>query len=105
MGTVIMEAKAHVSPENRIAGLKILTSKEVSYMRKLAREARSARDERLRNSWLRVLCLMLAPIYDPWRVSFRLTVQQAVDDGPGLLVISGEGSTGRCNTTWYKSFF
>jgi hypothetical protein len=36
-----------------------------------------------------VLCLMLALSMAPWRVSFRLTVQQAVDDGPGLLVISG----------------
>jgi len=32
---------------------------------------------------------MLALSTAPWRVSFRLTVQQAVDDGPGLLVISG----------------
>jgi len=32
---------------------------------------------------------MLALSMAPWRVSFRLTVQQAVDDGPGLLVISG----------------
>jgi len=37
--------KAHVSPKNRIAGLKILTSKEVSYMRELAPKARSARGE------------------------------------------------------------
>jgi hypothetical protein len=36
-----------------------------------------------------VLCLMLALSTAPWRPSFRLTVQQAVDDGPGLLVISG----------------
>jgi hypothetical protein len=38
-GNLIVEAKGHVSPENRIAGLKILTSKEVSYKRELAREA------------------------------------------------------------------
>ena len=36
-----------------------------------------------------MLCLMLALSTTPWRVSFRLTVQQVVDDGPGLLVISG----------------
>jgi hypothetical protein len=57
--------KAHVSPENRIAGLKILTSKEVSYMRELAPEARSARDERLRNSWLRRAVPNVGPIYGP----------------------------------------
>jgi len=32
---------------------------------------------------------MLALSTAPWRISFRLTVQQAVDDGPGLLVIRG----------------
>ena len=57
-------------------------------MRELAREARSARDERLRNSWLRSAVPNVGPIYGPWRVSFQLTVQQAVDDGPGLLVIA-----------------
>jgi len=54
MGTVIMEGKSSClagEPNNR--GLEILTSKEVSYMRELAREARSARDERMRNSRLR----------------------------------------------------
>jgi hypothetical protein len=90
--------KAHVSPENRIAGLKILTSKEVSYMRELAPEARSARGERLRNNWLRRAVPNVGPICGPVGVSLRLTAQQAVDDGPGLLVISGAVSMGRRNT-------
>jgi hypothetical protein len=64
-GNLIVEAKGHVSPENRIAGLKILASKEVSYMRELAPEARSGRDERLRDSWLRRAVPNVGSIYGP----------------------------------------
>ena len=49
-----------------------------------------------------MLCLMLALSTAPWRGSFRLTVQQAVDDGPGLLVRSGftnTYSTCRCKVS------